>query len=128
MLVNKSPHVEPFKNMLYGAQKVQQINKRYDETSRVKNSTCSEVVRDSIGASGKLPKMIQKREARQANSAHPVKDTNSVCTTVLRALPEPKLRALEGEPRPSGWTSSRRDCGQRVRVRERLLCMQNSPK
>lgn len=32
---------------------------------------------------------------------------------MLGTLREQKQRALEGEPRPSGWMSSRRDCGQR---------------
>lgn len=63
-----------------------------------------------------LPKMIQNGETHQPSCSQGVKDTNSVCMNVLGTLPEQKERALEGEPRPSGWTSSRRDCGLRERA------------
>lgn len=61
--------------------------------------------------------MIPNRETRQPSCSERVKDvrdTNSARMDVLGALPEQKQRALEGEPRPSGWTRSRRDCGPRL--------------
>lgn len=73
--------------------------------------------------------MIQNRETHQPSHSQRVKDvedTNSVRMNVLGTLSEQKQRALEGEPRPSGWTGSRRDCGQREGVRETALHAEQS--